>query len=78
MGVDLARFRLIVGVTQQEIANQTGLSQATICRIEKKTQNPSGKALLSIQDWADQIASQKRIPMPDRLSWDWLRSWKAA
>jgi len=67
-----------VGVTQQSIADETGLSQPTISRIEKQLQRPSGEALLLIQMWADAIAYRKRIKVERRLSWDWIRRPKAA
>jgi len=74
MGINLEEFRSSVGVTQQDVADETGLSQGTISRIEKQLQRPSGEALLLIQAWADALAHSKRISVSQRLGWDWLMS----
>ena len=72
MGLELAEFRSSVGITQQDVADETGLSQPTISRIEMQLQRPSGEALLLIQAWADALARSKRIAVSQRLSWGWL------
>ena len=74
MGTNLAEFRSIVGFTQQEVADGTGLSQPTISRIESQLQKPSGEALLLLQEWAAVLASSRRIAVSQRLTWDWLLS----
>ncbi len=72
MGLELEAFREQVGATQHEVADATGLTQPTISRIEKKKQRPSSVAYLAIQEWAEDLAHSRRLPVRRRLTWGWL------
>ena len=72
MGLDLKKFRALLGVTQASIALETDLTQATISRIENRVEAPRGISLLSIQRWADEAAVRRDIPASQRLDWRWV------
>lgn len=77
--MDFRDFRKqVAGQTQAEVADATGLTQATISRIEAQRQVPSSIVLIRIQAWADAIARRKRLPPAGRLTWDWLERRGAA
>jgi transcriptional regulator with XRE-family HTH domain len=71
MGLDLAAFRTDQRKSQRQVANETGLSQPTISRIEKHQQRPSFDVFMAIKLWADDIARRKRLPVAKRLTPGW-------
>ena len=53
MAVQLIALRERRGMTQAELAAATGLNQADISRIERRTANPTERTLLRIADALD-------------------------
>ena len=41
--------RKLLGVTQEEFAKIIGVSQASVCRYERGTSQPSAKTLIEVQ-----------------------------
>ena len=74
MGIDLAEFRRGVGKSQHDVADEAGVSQPTVSRLEAQVCHPTAIVMLNIQDWADALARKRRIPKAEWLCWDWIRA----
>ena len=66
--MDLKQFRARVGISQQQLADAVGVTQATISRIEAGTQVPQAALYCRLEIWEKLIARQKRIPRGQRLN----------
>lgn len=58
----LLNARINAGMTQMQLAERTGISQADICRLEKGTRNPSLKLLKRLAEAMDSTLRIEFVP----------------
>ena len=58
----LFNARINAGMTQMQLAERTGISQADICRLEKGTRNPSLKLLKRLAEAMDSTLRIEFVP----------------
>ena len=68
---DFAQFMARVGATGRDVAQATGLTEATVSRIRHgKIRNPRWDVVQRLIAWADVEARRLGLPERERLRWD--------
>lgn len=72
MGLTLQEFLDEIGVTQEEAAEETELSQATISDLCRRAIDPKQSTIMAIWRWAGHVAAMRRLPKAKRLDLELL------
>jgi transcriptional regulator with XRE-family HTH domain len=76
--MDLADFMDMVGMGDEEVALEVGVSRPTISRIRRRLIAPAAGTLLRLNRWAETTRRRRGIPRRYRLTWGHLLRRRAA
>ncbi|EGO5016452.1 replication initiation factor domain-containing protein [Enterococcus faecalis] len=60
-GIQIKNSRLVAGITQQELATQTGISRSSLSKIERSTQQPNPLTLEKINQVLEQLNPEQPL-----------------